>query len=290
MDTEIPTGGESARPRRLTGNKCQRPPRESASIVNEASFDPSSRASLIREEMQAEAEAVVAPIEVEPLAASVTAHLHVPPLASLPAGQIAGGPQVLAQQAPSGGVQRPPYSFKQFANGLGLSCFTAALEAADLLTNYVDSCETALTIFAPSDEAFTRLGPLPEDMQARASPPTPSSAPPPAHRTRRILQCLHRSPSCLAPQQLPPPCPTRDIAWSPLCAWPTYAAPPLPLRLPACTPLPTTLAPRLASGASRAPVRAYHPGLALARRAAQHALHHDHLAADAPRGERKKKT
>ncbi|EOD04295.1 hypothetical protein EMIHUDRAFT_259662, partial [Emiliania huxleyi CCMP1516] len=48
---------------------------------------------------------------------------------------------------------------------LGLGRFVAALEAADLLGNYVDTCESPLTLFAPSDEAFARLGALPDDLQ-----------------------------------------------------------------------------------------------------------------------------
>jgi len=140
----------------------------------------------------------------------VAPDLHVPPLQQ----QFAGGPQVLAQPPPNGGAQRPPYSFKQFSASLGLSCFTAALEAADLLGNYVDSCETPLTIFAPSDEAFARLGPLPEDMQVR--PPSRCKSQPRPAPTGRLADPRRRA-ACATPPAparpcsgpaLPHPCPT----------------------------------------------------------------------------------
>jgi len=123
-----------------------------------------------------EATATVAVME-EPmeLAASVVGgDLHVPPLQpladsgeSLAVAAVAPAP---AAEASADGIQA--YSFKSFATGLGLGRFVAALEAADLLGNYVDTCESPLTLFAPSDEAFSRLGDLPIDLQVqRRAPP-----------------------------------------------------------------------------------------------------------------------
>ena len=60
---------------------------------------------------------------------------------------------------------REPFSFVEFASGLGLNKFAAALEAANLTSSYVDVCQSELTLFAPTDDAFDRLGAnLPTDV------------------------------------------------------------------------------------------------------------------------------
>lgn len=117
-----------------------------------------------------EAEAFVAPIEEAE--AEVVMAEEVPPLHTYPAGHSGYLPHGGAV-----GADGTSYSFKEFASGLGLSRFSTALEAADLL-GYVDTCEPPLTIFAPSDEAFGRLGALPEDLQARPLRPPPAFPPP----------------------------------------------------------------------------------------------------------------
>ena len=56
-------------------------------------------------------------------------------------------------------------SFKDFATANGLQRFASLLVDAGL-ADFIDNCETALTIFAPSDEAFVRLGDsIPTDTQ-----------------------------------------------------------------------------------------------------------------------------
>ena len=59
------------------------------------------------------------------------------------------------------------FSFREWASSLGLNRFVGLICSAGL-DDYIDSCETALTIFAPSDLAIERLaqtGGLPSDMQ-----------------------------------------------------------------------------------------------------------------------------
>ena len=94
----------------------------------------------------------------EPLLASsvVGGDPVAPPLEPLAAeGEAAGAAVAPAPAAAEATADAPPaYSFKAFAMELGLGRFVAALEAADLLGNYVDTCESPLTLFAPSDEAF----------------------------------------------------------------------------------------------------------------------------------------
>jgi len=86
-----------------------------------------------------------------------------------PAQQAAAMPLATAEvaQASSSMVPaRPDFSFEEFAKGLNLNRFASALSAANLTANYIDTCETPVTIFAPSDEAFTRLGDqLPTNVQ-----------------------------------------------------------------------------------------------------------------------------
>ena len=58
------------------------------------------------------------------------------------------------------------FSSLEFITSLGLNKFAQTLEAANLTASYVDICQSELTIFAPTDEAFARLGAqLPQDVQ-----------------------------------------------------------------------------------------------------------------------------
>ena len=62
-----------------------------------------------------------------------------------------------APAAPAADGDAPAFSFKDFAQEHGLNKFASLLADAGL-AEFIDNCETALTIFAPSDEAFARLG------------------------------------------------------------------------------------------------------------------------------------
>ena len=53
-------------------------------------------------------------------------------------------------------LSRPTFSFTRWAAGLGLSCFAHLIAEADL-ADFIDTCMTPLTIFAPTDEAVNRL-------------------------------------------------------------------------------------------------------------------------------------
>ena len=78
---------------------------------------------------------------------------------------------ILADTALTAGAEEgtlminPGFSFKDFATEHGLHEFAALLVDAGL-TDFIDNCDTALTIFAPTDEAIMRLGEqLPADNQ-----------------------------------------------------------------------------------------------------------------------------
>ena len=64
------------------------------------------------------------------------------------------------------------FSFREWASSLGLNRFVGLICSAGL-DDYIDSCETALTIFAPSDLAIERLaqtGGLPSAVCSSGSP------------------------------------------------------------------------------------------------------------------------
>ena len=70
---------------------------------------------------------------------------------------------------------KPPFCFQTFSESLQLTRFAEALSRADLTSNYINTCDTPLTIFAPTDDAFLRLGEqLPTDLE-----------------TLRELMCVH---------------------------------------------------------------------------------------------------
>lgn len=68
-------------------------------------------------------------------------------------------------EATAAAAPTPTWSFTDFAAQQGMSQFAKLLNDAGL-TQFVESCETSLTIFAPTDEAIIQLGDqLPSDTQ-----------------------------------------------------------------------------------------------------------------------------
>ena len=63
----------------------------------------------------------------------------------------------VAAAEPAAAASRSAFSFASWAASLGLARFADLIAEADL-TEFVDSCMTPLTIFAPSDDAIARLG------------------------------------------------------------------------------------------------------------------------------------
>ena len=67
-----------------------------------------------------------------------------------------GATEVTAAE-PAAAASRSAFSFATWAASIGLARFADLIAEADL-TDFVDSCMTPLTIFAPTDDAIARLG------------------------------------------------------------------------------------------------------------------------------------